>query len=238
MATVKSIMADLKAKGSESTRAIYARHGIPADRVYGVSVANLKLIAKGIKGEQRLACGLYETGTMDAMYLAGMVADGSQMSAKELDGWAKAANGMPMISEYTVPWVAVESPHARALAGKWIKSKQESVAATGWCSWSGIVATSPDADLDLPEIEALLKTVEKEIHAAKNRVRHMMNGFVIAVGTFVKPLSSLAKATAKKIGTVHVEMGETACKVPSATETIAKAEAAGKLGKKKKTIRC
>jgi len=37
---------------------------------------------------------------------------------------------------------------------------------------------------------------------------------------------------------VSVEMGETACKVPLATEYIAKIEAAGKLGKKRKTMRC
>jgi hypothetical protein len=42
MATVQSIMADLKSKGSESTRKIYVRHGTPADRVIGVSVANPK----------------------------------------------------------------------------------------------------------------------------------------------------------------------------------------------------
>jgi 3-methyladenine DNA glycosylase AlkD len=67
MATVQSIIADLKSKGSESTRKIYVRHGIPADRVIGVSVANLKTIAKAIKGEQELVAGLYETGNMDAM---------------------------------------------------------------------------------------------------------------------------------------------------------------------------
>jgi len=238
MATVQSIMADLKAKGSESTRKIYARHGMPADRVFGVSVANLKIIAKGIKGDKKLACDLYETGNVDAMYLAGIVADGSQMTEKQLDAWAKLADGLPMISEYTVPWLAVESPHACALAAKWIKAKQESVAACGWCTYSGIVATSADADLDLAAIEKLLDTVAKEIHSAKNRVRHTMNAFVIAVGTYVKPLLKQAKATAKKIGEVSVDMGETACKVPLATASIEKTEAAGKVGKKKKSIRC
>ena len=51
MPTRASILADLKSKGKENTRKIYARHGMPADRVYGVSVADLKLIAKTIKGQ-------------------------------------------------------------------------------------------------------------------------------------------------------------------------------------------
>jgi 3-methyladenine DNA glycosylase AlkD len=238
MATVRSIMAGLKAKGSDSTRKIYVRHGIPADRVFGVSVANLKTIAKAIKGDQKLAGGLYETGNMDAMYLAGLVADGSQMTEGQLAKWAKSAKGLGIISEYTVPWMAVESAHARTLAPKWIKSKDESIASCGWCTYSGIVATRADQDLDQQEIAELLETVAKEIHAAENRVRHTMNGFVIAVGTYVKPLASQAKRTAKQIGKVSVDMGETACQVPLATAAIEKAESSGKLGRKRKTIRC
>ncbi|MGA2511954.1 MAG: DNA alkylation repair protein, partial [Candidatus Acidiferrales bacterium] len=75
MASVTSIMAELKKKGSERTRKTYARHGMPADRTFGVSIADLKVIAKMIKGQQALACELYETGNVDAMYLAGLVAD-------------------------------------------------------------------------------------------------------------------------------------------------------------------
>jgi 3-methyladenine DNA glycosylase AlkD len=238
MASVQSVMAELKAKGSESTRRIYVRHGAAADRVLGVSVAHLKDIAKKIKGEQRLACELYDTGTMDAMYLAGLVADGTQLSQPQLDAWAKAAKGLPMVAEYTVPWLAAEHPTARSLALKWMKSKDESVAAGGWCTYSGIVATTDDEDLDLDEIAERLAVAAKEIHTAKNRVRHAMNNFVIAVGTYVKPLAAQAKKTAQRIGAVTVDMGETACQVPLATTAIAKAESSGKLGKKRKTMRC
>src|SRR5271154_1506301 len=135
MPTVTSIMAELKKKGKESTRKIYAKHGMVPENMYGVSVADLKLIAKTIKKQQALALELYATGNMDAMYLAGMVADGSHMSAKQLQSWAEGAGGMSMIAEYTVPWVTVESVHARDLATKWIASKNESVAVSGWSTW-------------------------------------------------------------------------------------------------------
>lgn len=77
------------------------------ENMYGVSMVDLKVIAKTIKGQQALACELYKTGNLDAMYLAGMVADGSQMPSKQLNGWAEGAANLRMISEYTVPWVAV-----------------------------------------------------------------------------------------------------------------------------------
>ncbi len=238
MATLKAVMAELKAKGSEKTRAIYERHGTPAGRAFGVSVADLKVIAKTIKGDQALAMELYGTGNMDAMYLAGMVAKGSAMTKAELQLWADGADGMPMIAEYTVPWVTVENEAARSLAMKWIASKNESLASTGWCTYAGLVAVTPDEALDLAEIETLLDRVAKQIGSAKNKVRAKMNMFVITVGGYVAPLLAKAKKTAATIGTVSVDVGDTACKIPVAAEYIAKVEAMGRVGVKKKTMRC
>jgi 3-methyladenine DNA glycosylase AlkD len=238
MPIASSILANLKSKGKENTKKIYARHGMAADRIYGVSVADLKLIAKNLKGQQALALELYATGIMDAMYLAGMVASGAQMTRKQLNEWAEGAAEMQMIAEYTVPWVTVENELGRELALEWMKSKKERVAAAGWCTYSGLLAIKPDAALHLNEIESLLDTVVARIHTAPNRVRQTMNGFVIAVGSYVAPLMKQARTAAKKIGEVYVDMGETACKVPLATACIEKAEATGKAGKKRKTIRC
>jgi len=238
MANAKSILAELKKKGKEKTREIYARHGMDAARVYGVSVADLKTIAKTIRGQQTLAYELYDTKIMDAMYLAGMIADGSQMTPKQLDAWAEGAGGMQMISEYTVPWLAVENAAGRELALQWMKSKKEHVAASGWCTYAGLLATKPDSELDLKEIEELLKTVVKRIGEVNGRARYTMNLFVISVGGYIKPLSKQAKAAAQEIGEVSVDMGDTACKVPVATASIAKIESMGRVGKKRKTMRC
>ena len=236
MNTVDQVMEQLKRKGSEKTRTTYARHGI-AIPMFGVSVADLKTIAKKIKGNQRLAVGLFETGNYDAMYLAGMVADGSQMSKKELEQWVKAVE-CETLSAYTVPWVATESPYARDLATRWIKSKNASIAVSGWSTYAGIVATTVDEELDLDEIKGLLDRVVNEIDEAPNKVRYMMNAFVIAIGAHVKPLLQHAKQAAKAIGTVSVDMGDTACKVPLASAYIEKIETAGRVGKKRKTIKC
>lgn len=236
MDTVAEIMADLKKKGSEQTRTTFARHGAPKD-AFGVKVADLKVIAKKIKGNQSLALELYETGNADAMYLAGLVADGSQMTKGQLESWVKAAP-WHMISEYTVAWVTAESPHARDLALKWMKSRSDSIASSGWATYAAMVATTEDKDLDLAEMKELLQSVVDQIDKAGNRSRYTMNGFVIAVGTYVKPLLKQAKAAAKKIGKVSVDVGETACKVPLATEYIEKVEARGHIGKKRKTFKC
>lgn len=238
MSTVAKILAELKSKGTEKTRATYARHRMPVERCFGVSVADMKLIAKGIKGQQALALELYATGKMEAMYLAGLVANGAKMSRQELEAWAEGAEGLPMIVDYTVPWVAVEYPQARELAMEWIGSSKDHVASSGWAAYAGLCTTVPDEALDLAEINGLLNKTVREIHTVADHVRSRMNCFVIAVGSYVMPLQRQAKEAARKIGEVSVDVGDTDCKVPLATAYIEKVEAAGKAGKKRKTIRC
>ena len=65
-----------------------------------------------------------------------------------------------------------------------------------------------------------------------------MNYFVIAVGGYVVPMLKQAKAAARQIGAVKVDVGETACKIPIALEYIEKIESLGRIGKKRKTMRC
>jgi len=237
MNTLKEVMAALQEAGSPLRTRTYAKHGAPPDSMFGVSVADMKVIAKEIKGRQELAYELFETGNGDAQYLAGMVADGALMTRSLLDTWARQA-AWSMVSEYTVPWVATESEHAHALALKWMRAKQESVASSGWNTYAGYVTVTADDDLDLEEIEGVLVQIEDGIDAAMNRVKYTMNGFVIAVGTYVRPLSYRAKETGRKLGKVEVEMGGTSCKVPLASKAILKAKKAGRIGKKRKTIKC
>jgi 3-methyladenine DNA glycosylase AlkD len=238
MATLTSVMDALKTKGTAQYRKTYARHGMAEARVLGVSSADMKALAKTIEGQQELALQLYATGVMEAMYLAGMVADGALMTKPQLNSWAEGAEGLRMVAENTIAWVASESPFGRELAMKWIASKKEHVAAAGWTTYSGLVTVRADAELNLREIAGLLNKVAAEIAESKDRVKSTMNSFVIAVGSYVVPLREQAKATARQMGAVSVDVGDTACKVPDAVAYIEKIEAAGKAGIKRTTIRC
>jgi 3-methyladenine DNA glycosylase AlkD len=212
------------------------KHGAK-EPIFGVKIEEMKKIQKRIKKDYQLALDLYDTGISDAMYLAGLIADDAKMTRKDLARWVEKAH-FPLISECTVAWVAAESQHGRELALEWIDSKKENVAAAGWSTLSSLVGIKEDAELDLAEVKQLLQRVQKTIHQQPNRVRSCMNGFVIAVGGYVKSVTDLAVQTAEKIGQVSVDMGGTACKVPFAPEYIKKMQQRGSLGKKRKTAKC
>lgn len=235
--TSKQILSSLQSLGSASIKNILLKHGAK-EPLYGVKVEDLKKVQKTIKADhQQLAMELYDSGIYDAMYLAALLADGAKMSKKELQDWVTKANS-PAISEYTVPWVASESPYGFELAMEWVDSKKELIAAAGWNTLSALMSVKPDAELDLKTIRSLLDRVQRTIHDAPNRVRYVMNGFVIAAGSFVASLTDTALVAGKKIGAVTVDMNGTACKVPSVTEYINKVKGKGYLGKKKKTAKC
>lgn len=236
MQDVDEVMTQLEAMGNQTTRKTWLNHGAP-ESTFGVKVGDLKKIAKQIKGNQQLALDLYATANSDAMYLAGIVANGQLMNKSTLQRWA-TNSAWYMVAEYSVPGVTCENSAAQDLAIKWINAKKPIVQTCGWTTYSGIVATRPDQDLDLQQIQSLLNTVKQTIHDSPNRVRYTMNGFVISVGCYIDALLKEAKALATKIGTVSVDMGTTACKVPLATEYIAKVESMGRIGKKRKTMKC
>ena len=234
--TTEQVMKELEKKGSESIKKIFQNHRASGP-MYGVKIADLKVIQKKVKKDHQLAMELFDTGNYDAMYLAGLIADESKMSKKDIQQWAEKSHSSG-ISEYTVAWVAAESNYGWELGMKWIDSAKEKVASAGWNTLSGVMAMKPDNELDIPTIRKLLARIVKEIHSAPNRVRYTMNGFVIGVGAYIKELTKEATETAKKIGDVYVDMGGTACVVPSASDYIKKLEAKGYIGKKKKTVKC
>lgn len=234
--TAREVVDQLKSLGRENYRKVLQKHGAQ-EPCFGVKIEELKKIQKRVKQDYQLALDLYATGIYDAQYLAGLVTEDAKMTKKDLRRWIKEAN-CGAIGEYTVAWVAAGSKHGHDLALEWIESKKDIVAATGWSTLCSLVAIKDDDDLDLAELKHLLDRVQETIHDEPDRVRYMMNAYVIALGSYVRDLTKLALAAAKKIGPVTVNMGDTACKVPSATEYIQKVQKRGAIGKKRKTAKC
>lgn len=236
--STKEVMQALEAMGTAQTRKTFTKHGAP-NNMFGVKVGDMKsLIKKTGKKNHALAIELYASGNSDAMYFAGLIADEQQMKKADLQRWAEQASWY-MLSEFTVAWVAAESPFGWELALKWIDSKKEHVASSGWATLSNLLAYEKAKPADEKLLKSLIDRVEKSLHQSPNRVRYTMNGFLISVGGYVPSLSERAIKAATKIGIVNVDMGGTACKVPEATSYIDKMLARNNGGaKKKKTVRC
>jgi 3-methyladenine DNA glycosylase AlkD len=234
--TAKEILAELKPLGSDSYKKVMFNHGVK-EPCFGVKISELQKIQKRIKKDYQLALDLYDTGNYDAMYLAGLIADDARMTKKELTHWIANATHEPLASS-TVPWVAAGSSHGWELALEWIDSKKALTAEAGWATFRSLVSIKDDSELDLTELKRLLDRVRKTIQKAPDDVRSSMNGFVIAVGSYVQPLTDTAIQTGEKIGPVTVDQANTSCQVPFAPDYIRKVQKRGAIGKKRKSAKC
>lgn len=235
--TYEEVMEKLEQFGSEQTKKTFARHGAK-EPFFGVKVGDLKKhFVKEVKKDQQLVYDLYASGNNDAMYLAGLAVKPKEMTKERLNEWVRGAYWY-MISEYTVAQVAAESPFALELSREWMRSDDEMIAVAGWSTYSNYLSIAPDEEVDQAEVEKLMQQVKETVHEERNRVRYVMNNFVICVGAYYKPLSAQAKEAAAFIGSVHVDVGNTACKVPLATAYIQKIEDRDAVGKKRKTCIC
>ena len=234
--TATEVLKELKSLGSESIKKVLRNHGI-REPFFGVKIGDMKPLVKRIGKDYQLALDLYDTGNYDAMYLAGLIADDSRMTRKDLQRWLAGAYCGALVGS-TVAWVAAGSPHGREVALEWIESKQELVAAAGWGTLGSLVSIKADAELDLAGLERLLSRVQKTIHQQPDRVRYQMNGFVICVGSYVEPLTGLALETGEKIGPVMADLGNNSCQVPFAPDYIRKVQQRGAIGKKRKSAKC
>lgn len=234
--TAAEIVKQLEPLGTDSYKKVLLNHGVK-EPVLGVKIEELKKIQKRIKKDYQLALELYDTRVYDVQYLAGLIADETAMTKKDLRHWLAQGNCLALCGT-VVAWVAAESRYGHDLALDWIESTTENTAQTGWATLGSLVAIKDDSHLDLAELKRLLKRVEQTIHQQPNYLRYAMNGFVIALGIYVRELTQFATQAGQKIGPVSVDMGKTACKVPYAPEYIQKAQKRGVIGKKRKMARC
>jgi 3-methyladenine DNA glycosylase AlkD len=210
------VMEQLETSGSEQTRKTYRRHGVSGE-MFGVSYATLGALTRKLKVNHELAMKLWATGNHDAQILATMIADAKSMSAGLLDEWAKTLSNYVITDAFAK--LAAQTPAAQKKFEKWVDAKNEWTASAGWAMLGQAVANAqlPDAFF-----EPYLETIGRDIHSRKNRVRHLMNLALIAIGTRNDNLQKKALAVAKKIGKVEVDHGDTNCKTPDAAEYILK----------------
>ena len=211
------VMKKLKAAGNESARKTYARHGVTGD-AFGVHYADLYKLQQQIGSDQKLAEQLWATGNHDARILATLILEPAKMKASTLEQWVKTVTSQ--ISLDAVAVTAGKSPSAVSCMKKWIKSKQEWIAATGWHVLT--VLANRDNSLTDKQFSGYIDHIEENIHSSPNRVRHSMNQAVISIGVRNTALQEKALAAATRIGKIKVDHGDTSCKTPDAAAYIKK----------------
>jgi 3-methyladenine DNA glycosylase AlkD len=230
------VMKELEALGKERSKKTYISNGAH-EPLFGVATGAMKPIAKKIKKNQPLAEQLYATGNYDAMYFAGIIADPMTMTEADFDRWMDGAY-FYMLSDYVVAVTLAEADCAQVVADKWIASGEELRMSAGWSCYCWLLGNRKDSEFSESKIASMLDQVEKTIHDSPDRTKSAMNNFLYTVAISYVPLHDKAVETAKAVGPVEIRRGTKKSSILLASENIQKEVDRGKLGFKRKYVRC
>jgi 3-methyladenine DNA glycosylase AlkD len=233
---LQMVMQELEALGKERTKKMYISNGAH-EPLFGVATGQMKPLAKKIKKDQALAEQLYATGNYDAMYFAGIIADPKAMTESDFDRWMDAAY-FYMLSDYVVAVTLSETDIAQTVADKWIASGDELRMSAGWSCYCWLLGNRPDAEFDSNKIAGMLDQVKNTIHDSPERTKSAMNNFLYTVGVSYLPLHDKAVETAKAVGTVELKRDEKKSSFLIPSENIQKEVDKGRIGFKRKYVRC
>ncbi|WP_338541652.1 DNA alkylation repair protein [Paenibacillus tundrae] len=233
---LEEVMQELEALGKERTKKIYMSNGAH-EPLFGVATGAMKPMSRKIKKDQVLADQLYATGNYDAMYFAGVIADPKAMTAADFERWMETAY-FYMISDYIVAVTLAETDIAQEVADAWIASGDELKMSAGWSCYCWLLGSRKDDEFSSDKLEAMLEQVKDTIHDSPERTKYSMNNFIYTVATSYQPLHDQAVETAKLVGPVEVNKDKPKSKLIQASENIQKAVDQGRIGFKRKYVRC
>ncbi|WP_342557770.1 DNA alkylation repair protein [Lysinibacillus sp. FSL P4-0201] len=230
------VMQELEALGKERTKKMYMSNGAH-EPLFGVATGAMKPIAKKIKIDQALAEELYATGNYDAMYFAGIIADPKAMTVEDFNRWMEAAY-FYMLSDYVVAVTLAEAPIAQEVADAWIASDEELKMSAGWSCYCWLLGNRKDSEFSESKLANMLDVVKNTIHDVPERTKSAMNNFLYTVAISYVPLHEQAVATAQAIGPVEMKRDNKKSTQLNAYETIQKEIERGRIGFKRKYVRC
>jgi 3-methyladenine DNA glycosylase AlkD len=126
MTRVAEALAALEALGTEEGRLGMARYGIVAAKVYGVSVANIRALAKQLGRDHDLADELWRTGWYEARLLAAFVDDPKLVTPTQMDDWASDFENWADCDTACFD-LFDKTPHAFAKVDQWAADEREFV---------------------------------------------------------------------------------------------------------------
>jgi 3-methyladenine DNA glycosylase AlkD len=192
--TVKEALKQLKALGSEKVRAQNAKGGAGSNQ-FGVSLGDIRTLAKKIKTDHALAQSLWETGNVDAQFLAALLIQPKKLSAKEMDRMVRSI-AFVRVADWLISYVVRQHPDKEALRQGWMEADDRWAARAGWDLTAERVGKSPDG-LDVP---ALLDRIESEMASAHPEVQWTMNNTLATIGIHFPKHRKRAIAIGEKIG--------------------------------------
>ncbi|MHB8894408.1 MAG: DNA alkylation repair protein [Candidatus Geothermincolia bacterium] len=196
------IMRELKARANPANVEGMARFGIKPDNTLGISVTELRGMAREIGKDHDLAGLLWGSGIHEGRMLATLTEDPRAVTEAQADSWVEDLDSWDICDGlcFNVLW---KTPFAYDKCFEWTTRDEEFVKRAGFALMAKLALSDKKAPDD--RIAAFLPVIVRESSDERNFVKKAVNWALRQVGKRNLALNGQAIATAREIAVLDTK---------------------------------
>jgi len=177
-----------------------ARYGIVIEKRLGVSVPEMRRLAKELGKNHKLALSLWKTGIPEAKIIAAMIDEPEKVTENQMEDWVKDINSWDVCDQVCMN-LFEKTPLAWKKIRDWSKREEEFVKRTAYSLIACLAWHDKEAD-DMKFIK-LLPVIEFGATDERNFVKKAVNWALRNIGKRNRKLNKAAINAARKIGRIN-----------------------------------
>lgn len=193
---VESVVAALRKLGSKRGREGMARFAIRSENILGVSVTDIREIAKLIGRDHALALSLWKTKIHEARVLTAFVAEPTRVTSAQMDRWARDFDNWAVCDALCLH-LFDRTPHAWAKIKQWSDAPREFVKRAAFALLAGVAVHDKRAP-DAAFIQAL-PLIEGAAGDDRNFVKKAASWALRSIGKRNRALNAVATDLARRL---------------------------------------
>jgi 3-methyladenine DNA glycosylase AlkD len=194
--TSDEMLAMLAARGNSENLAGMARYAINTARAFGVSVTELRRIAKAVGTDHRLALELWATGNHEAQLLAGMIDDPALVDEAQLERWAADLDSWDTCDQ-TCANLFDRTDFARLKAVEWAAREEEFVKRAAFVLMAALAVHDKQAPDEV--FARFLPVIAAAADDERNFVKKAVNWALRTIGKRNQALNAAAVVCSRQI---------------------------------------
>jgi 3-methyladenine DNA glycosylase AlkD len=196
MASAEQVLKKLKAKARPDQLEGMARFGIVADQRLGVSVPDIRKIAKELGKDHKLAIELWKTGVPEAKIVAAMIDEPEKLTETQTENWVKDINSWDVCDQVCMN-LFEKSPLAWKKIPDWSEREEEFTKRAAYALIACLAWHDKNAE-DAKFIK-LFPAIERGARDERNFVKKAVNWALRSIGKRNQNLNKAAIKAAKEI---------------------------------------
>ena len=193
---LEQILEQLKALSDPKAVEGMARFGINPENTYGVSIPNLRNMAKQVGQNRQLAQQLWDSQIHEARILASMVDDPQQVTDEQMENWVEDFDSWD-VCDQCIMNLFEKTKFAYEKAVEWSSRKEEFVKRAGFVLMARTAVSHKKASDD--KFLAFLPIIQRESGDSRNYVKKAVNWALRQIGKRNLALNKAAIQTATEI---------------------------------------